>query len=146
MVAQFDAGSRAYQRCMTMPSACDGRVLGADYDGAVLANVSRFVSRLAAAQLRVRYASADSYYGIVTAATVNMDGNAGEVTVCGVDGGVLYDPHGPDHLGDVIVNDELISSLDVWAMRLVDGRWKRIGLRNLATWTGVNQCPARRAH
>jgi len=147
MVAQFDAGSRAYQQCVMTPSHCDGRVLAAGYDGAALANVRTFVARLRAQQLRVRYPSADSYYGVVTAATVNADTTAGAVTVCGVDGGVLYDQRAPaSHAGDVVVNDELISSRDVWSMRLIDGQWKRVTFRNLATWTGVNRCPARSTH
>ena len=106
-----------------------------------------FVSRLRAQHLRVRYPSASSYYGVVSAAAVNGDARTGTVTVCGVDGGVLYDqrdPANPDD--DVVVNDELTSSRDIWSMRLIDGRWKRVGFRNLSTWNGVNRCPARPAH
>ena len=147
MVAQFGAGSRAYQECMITPSHCDSPVLAATYDGAALANVRTFVSRLQAQHLRVRYPSASSYYGVVSAAVVNSDARTGQVTVCGVDGGVLYDERDPaNHNDDVVVNDELISSRDVWAMRLIDGRWKRVGFRNLSTWNGVNRCPARPAH
>ncbi len=147
MVAEFDAGSRAYQRCMIAPSHCDGRALDATYDGAALANVRTFVSRLRVQHLRVRYPSASSYYGVVSAAAVNGDARTGTVTVCGVDGGVLYDqrdPANPDD--DVVVNDELTSSRDIWSMRLIGGRWKRVGFRNLSTWNGVNRCPARPAH
>ena len=147
MVAQFDAGSRAYQLCMVTPSHCDSRVLAATYDGAALANVTTFVSRLRTQHLRVRYPSASSYYGVVSAAAVNGDARTGTVTVCGVDGGVLYDqrdPANPDD--DVVVNDELTSSRDIWSMRLIDGRWKRVGFRNLSTWNGVNRCPARPVH
>jgi hypothetical protein len=147
MVAQFDAGSRAYQHCMVTPSQCDSRVLAATYDGAALANVRTFVSRLRTQHLRVRYPSASSYYGVVSTATVNGDARTGEITLCGVDGGVLYDQRDPaSHNDDVVVNDELISSRDVWSMRLLDGRWKRTAVRNLVTWTGVNRCPARPAH
>ena len=147
MVAQFDAGSRAYQQCMVTPSHCDGRVLSATYNGAALANVRMFVSRLRAQHLRVRYPSTSSYYGIVSAAAVSGDARTGEITVCGVDGGVLYDQRDPANpADDVVVNDELISSRDLWSMRLIDGRWKRVAVRNLVTWTGVNGCPAQPAH
>jgi hypothetical protein len=147
MVAQFDAGSHAYQLCMVTPSHCDSSVLAATYDGAALANVTTFVSRLRTQHLRVRYPSASSYYGVVSAAAVNGDARTGTVTVCGVDGGVLYDQRDPANpADDVVVNDELTSSRDVWSMRLVDGHWKRVGFRNLSTWNGVNRCPARPAH
>jgi hypothetical protein len=147
MVAQFDAGSHAYQLCMVTPSHCDGQLLAATYDGAALANVTTFVSRLRTQHLRVRYPSASSYYGVVSAAAVSSDARTGEITVCGVDGGVLYDQRDPANQNDdVVVNDELISSRDLWSMRLVDGHWKRTAVRNLVTWTGVNRCPARPVH
>ena len=63
--------------------------LAATYNGAALANVTTFVSRLRAQHLRVRYPSASSYYGVVSAAAVSSDARTGDITVCGIDGGVL---------------------------------------------------------
>ncbi len=145
MLAAFSAGNSAYQRCMVDPARCDTAALARTYAGSALANVRHFVARLRAAHLRVRYPGPDSYYGVVVTAIVNGAG-LGSVTECGVDGGVLYQPLDPANpADDVIVNDQLLSSRDVWAIRLIGGAWRRVSYRNVATWTGVNRCPARSA-
>ena len=144
MLKAFATGNRAYQQCVIDPAKCSDRSLASTYDGDALTNLRKFIARLRKENLRVRYPTADSYYGVVSESSVTATGTTGSVTVCGVDGGVLYDQRDPARTDDdVIVNDQLNSSNDVWSMQLVDGRWKRTGFDNITTWTGVNRCPPR---
>src|SRR5438093_75524 len=89
-------------------------------------------ARLRQRRLRVRYPSRDRCFGVVVSATVGPALDSASVTECGVDGGVLFQPIDGDSDG-VIVNDQLVSSRDVWSMRLLDGAWKRVSYRNLVT-------------
>ena len=144
MLKAFANGNRAYQQCVVDAAKCSDQSLAATYDGDALKYVRKFVTRLRKENLRVRYPTADSYYGVVSDSSVNADGSTGSVTVCGVDGGVLYDQRDPSNpADDVVVNDQLNSSRDIWAMHFVNGQWKRTGFRNITTWTGVNRCPPR---
>jgi hypothetical protein len=141
MLAAFSTGTRAYEACVMDPPHCDRTAIDATYAGAARSNVLSYFGQLERDGLRGRF-TASTYYTVIERVVVDAALTSGTLTVCGVDGGVIYDPRDPNNPNDdVIVNDRLESGCDTWTMKIISGSWKRAAVKNLVTWTGANRCP-----
>jgi hypothetical protein len=64
-----------------------------------------------------------------------------EVQVCEIDPWVVVEPGAGPNGTDAIVDDALYTYRSIFFLRLIDGRWRAEGSRELGRWTGLETCP-----
>jgi hypothetical protein len=64
-----------------------------------------------------------------------------EVTVCGIDTLIVYEPNSGPNGEDAIINDAIQARRNRSLLVLEDGVWKLRSGENLGTWDGVTSCP-----